>query len=191
MDLNHLKVKEKCIYNHKVISVELDGFEDVYNGTVDEFHNFFSGGFEEINRYNKPKYLYINQLQCGEIPLCPYDSCRLLAINILMWIILFTENAKFDFELFEEHVIYARFMDDIVDLENEKIDAIIEKIKMTQNQNILKELELWMKIKEKTLQGRRTGLGITAEGDMLAALGFKYGTPEATDFPNLYIKYTQ
>jgi ribonucleoside-diphosphate reductase alpha chain len=177
---------ESEFFNHKVISVELDGFEDVYNGTVDEFHNFFSGGFEEKNGFNKPKYLSINQLQCGEIPLCPYDSCRLLALNLYAYVNNpFTSTSSFDFKLFKEHVTYAqRFMDDIVDLEIEKIDTIIEKIQNDPEPNDIKrtELELWYKIKDKAEQGRRTGLGITAEGDMLAALGYKYGTTDATDF---------
>lgn len=123
---------------------------------------------------------------CGEIPLCPYDSCRLLALNLYSYVNEpFTANANFNFTLFKEHVIYAeRFMDDIVDLEIEKIDTIIAKIKSDPEPEEIKrtELELWTKIKEKAEQGRRTGLGITAEGDMLAALGFKYGTEEATNF---------
>ncbi len=177
---------ESEYFNHKVISVELDGFEDVYNGTVDEFHNFFSGGFQELTKSGKPKYLSINQLQCGEIPLNPYDSCRLLAINLYSYVENpFTKDAKFNFELFEEHSIYAqRFMDDIVDLEIEKIDEILEKIKTDPEPEHIKkvETELWIKIKEKAIQGRRTGLGITSEGDMLAALNLVYGTDEATDF---------
>jgi len=123
---------------------------------------------------------------CGEIPLCPYDSCRLLALNLYSYVNNpFTTESNFDFELFKEHVIYAeRFMDDIVDLEIEKIDTIIAKINNDPEPTEIKrtELELWSKIKEKAQDGRRTGLGITAEGDMLAALGFKYGTPEATSF---------
>ena len=123
---------------------------------------------------------------CGEIPLCPYDSCRLLAINLYSYVVNpFTHDSYFDWELFEEHSIYGqRFMDDIVDLEIEKIDIILEKIKNDPEPENIKrvELELWGKIKEKAFQGRRTGLGITSEGDMLAALGLKYGTVEATDF---------
>jgi len=123
---------------------------------------------------------------CGEIPLCPYDSCRLLAINLYSYVNNpFEDNASFDFELFSEHAKYAqRMMDDIVDLEIEKVDAIIKKIKVDPEDQEVKrvEINLWKKIKEKSHQGRRTGLGITAEGDMLAALGYKYGTKEATDF---------
>lgn len=122
---------------------------------------------------------------CGEIPLCPYDSCRLLAINLYSYVVNpFTKEAYFDYDLFREHVGYAqRIMDDIIDLEIEKIDAIIAKIKQDPENIDVKrtELELWEKIRDKTLKGRRTGVGITAEGDMLAALGYIYGTPEATD----------
>lgn len=122
---------------------------------------------------------------CGEIPLCPYDSCRLLAINLYAYVKNpFTSKATFDFELFKRHVQLAqRFMDDIIDLEQEKIDRIIEKVKNDPQNDEVKftEYHLWEKIKEKTAMGRRTGVGITAEGDMLAALGLRYGTQEATD----------
>jgi ribonucleoside-diphosphate reductase alpha chain len=123
---------------------------------------------------------------CGEIPLCPYDSCRLLAINLFGYVNHpFTQEAYFDFELFKEHVGYSqRIMDDIIDLELEKIDAIIHKIKSDPESEETKrvETELWMKIKNKCIEGRRTGVGITAEGDMLAALGLRYGSTEAVDF---------
>ncbi len=123
---------------------------------------------------------------CGEIPLCPYDSCRLLALNLYSYVTNpFTSNATFDFELFDKHAKMAlRIMDDIVDLEIEKIDKIIDKIESDPESREIKntEINLWNKIKEKALQGRRTGVGITAEGDMLAALNYKYGTPEATQF---------
>lgn len=121
---------------------------------------------------------------CGEIPLCPYDSCRLLAINLYSYVEKpFTKEARFNFDLFKKHVGYAqRIMDDIIDLEKEKIDAIIDKVENDPEGYDIKrtELELWKKIRNKTLQGRRTGVGITAEGDMLAALGLRYGTDEAT-----------
>ncbi len=121
---------------------------------------------------------------CGEIPLCPYDSCRLVAVNLYSYVINpFTENAEFDFGLFAAHIRKAqRIMDDIIDLEMEKIDTIIEKIQNDPETDEVKhtELNLWKKIKAKTLKGRRTGLGTTAEGDMIAALGLRYGTPEAT-----------
>lgn len=123
---------------------------------------------------------------CGEIPLCPYDSCRLLAINLYSYVKNpFTPEAYFDFELFKEHVGKAqRIMDDIIDLEMEKIDKILEKINSDPETEEVKSIErnLWEKIRTKTLKGRRTGVGTTAEGDMLAALGYRYGTPEATDF---------
>lgn len=123
---------------------------------------------------------------CGEIPLCPYDSCRLVAINLYSYVKNpFTRDAEFDFDLFREHVGKAqRLMDDIIDLEMGKIDLIIEKIKSDPETAEVKatELHLWEKIRDKTLLGRRTGCGTTAEGDMLAALGLRYGTPEATEF---------
>ena len=123
---------------------------------------------------------------CGEIPLCTYDSCRLLAINLYSYVVNpFTKDAYFDFELFAKHVrIAQRVMDDIIDLEAEKIEKILEKINNDPEVEEVKSAErhLWEKIKKKTLQGRRTGLGTTAEGDMLAAMGLRYGTEKATDF---------
>ncbi|MDD3739459.1 MAG: adenosylcobalamin-dependent ribonucleoside-diphosphate reductase [Lentimicrobiaceae bacterium] len=123
---------------------------------------------------------------CGEIPLCPYDSCRLLAINLYSYVDNpFTDEAKFDFEKFANHSqIALRMMDDIIDLEMEKIDKILEKIESDPEDDETKRVEknLWLNIKDKTLKGRRTGIGITAEGDMLAAMGLRYGTDEATDF---------
>lgn len=123
---------------------------------------------------------------CGEIPLCPYDSCRLLAVNLYGYVDdPFTPQASFNFQRFRQHVRLAqRFMDDIIDLEEEKIDLILKKIDSDPQSEEVKHTErrLWEKIKCKTGQGRRTGLGITAEGDMLAALGLRYGTQEATDF---------
>lgn len=123
---------------------------------------------------------------CGEIPLCPYDSCRLLAINLFSYVKdPFTDHAEFDFDLFRNHVGKAqRIMDDIIDLEMEKIDLILNKIDEDPETEEVKSTErnLWLKIKSKTAKGRRTGVGTTAEGDMLAALGYKYGTTEATEF---------
>jgi ribonucleoside-diphosphate reductase alpha chain len=123
---------------------------------------------------------------CGEIPLCPYDSCRLLAINLYSYVTHpFTAKAAFDFPLFKKHVALAqRIMDDIIDLEIEKIDAILQKINSDPENQDIKHTEkrLWEKIRHKTLSGRRTGVGITAEGDMLAALGYRYGKEEATNF---------
>ena len=123
---------------------------------------------------------------CGEIPLCPYDSCRLLSINLYSYVVNpFTPEAYFDFDKFMAHVRLAqRMMDDIVDLELEKIDKIMEKISIDPQSMEVKgaEYHLWEKIKDKSGKGRRTGVGITAEGDMLAAMGLRYGTQEATDF---------
>ena len=123
---------------------------------------------------------------CGEIPLCPYDSCRLLALNLLSYVDApFTKEAKFNFEKFKQHVAMAmHLMDDIIDLELEKVELIINKIASDPEDEDVRrvELELWKKIKDMALKGRRTGLGITAEGDMLAALGMRYGSDEAIDF---------
>ena len=123
---------------------------------------------------------------CGEIPLCPYDSCRLLSINLYSYVENpFTQEASFNFDKFREHVRAAqRIMDDIVDLELEKIDLIMEKIMQDPQSMEVKgaEYHLWEKIKAKSSKGRRTGVGITAEGDMIAAMGLRYGTQEATDF---------
>jgi ribonucleoside-diphosphate reductase alpha chain len=123
---------------------------------------------------------------CGEIPLCPYDSCRLLAINLYSYVEKpFTAEAAFNFDLFKKHAhIAQRMMDNIIDLEVEKVDGILDKINADPEKEETKAIEkrMWERIKEKTLQGRRTGIGITAEGDMLAALGLRYGTEEANGF---------
>ena len=129
---------------------------------------------------------------CGEIPLCPYDSCRLLAINLYSYVVNpFTPDANFDYDLFKKHVGLAqRIMDDIIDLESEKIEMILAKIDSDPESMEVRQTErhLWEKIQRKTLQGRRTGVGITAEGDMIAALGLRYGTEEATDCAELIQK---
>ncbi|MCQ2324854.1 MAG: adenosylcobalamin-dependent ribonucleoside-diphosphate reductase [Paludibacteraceae bacterium] len=131
-------------------------------------------------------YKTVSTNPCGEIPLCPYDSCRLLAINLYNYVKNpFTPQAEFDFELFRKHIMVAqRIMDDIIDLEMEKIDKILQKIDSDPESETIKrnERELWEKIKTKTVQGRRTGVGTTAEGDMLAAMGLRYGSPEAIAF---------
>ena len=123
---------------------------------------------------------------CGEIPLCPYDSCRLIAVNLYSYVKNpFTPQAYFDYDLFAEHVACAqRMMDDIIDLEMEKIEKILDKIKSDPETAEVKttEMNLWNKIRTKTLKGRRTGVGTTGEGDMIAAMGLRYGTPEATEF---------
>jgi ribonucleoside-diphosphate reductase alpha chain len=131
-------------------------------------------------------YKTVSTNPCGEIPLCPYDSCRLLAVNLFSYVENpFTPKAKFNFELFKEHVVYAqRIMDDIIDLELEKIDAILAKIGADPEDYEVKMVEdkLWRNIRKKAAEGRRTGVGITAEGDMLAALGLRYGSEIAVDF---------
>ena len=136
--------------------------------------------------YSDMGYRTVSTNPCGEIPLCPYDSCRLLAINLYSYVNdPFTRNAKFDFDKFREHIGYAqRIMDDIIDLELEKIDRILEKISKDPENDEIKRVErkLWENIRIKAEEGRRTGVGITAEGDMLAALGLIYGTDNATDF---------
>ena len=136
--------------------------------------------------YADEGFVTVSTNPCGEIPLCPYDSCRLLAINLYSYVENpFTKEASFNFDLFKEHVHKAmHLMDDIIDLELEKIDLIIDKIASDPEDKDVRrvELDLWHKIKEMALKGRRTGLGITAEGDMLAALGLRYGSNKALDF---------
>lgn len=136
--------------------------------------------------YADKGYKTLSTNPCGEIPLCAYDSCRLLAINLFSYVEApFTENAQFNFKLFKEHAVYAqRIMDDVIDLELEKIDAILQKIDADPEDESVKAIErnLWLAIKHKAQEGRRTGIGITAEGDMLAALGLKYGTDTANAF---------
>ena len=136
--------------------------------------------------YADEGFVTVSTNPCGEIPLCPYDSCRLLAINLYSYVENpFTKEASFNFDLFKQHVHKAmHLMDDIIDLELEKIDLIIEKIASDPEDMDVRrvELDLWHKIKDMALKGRRTGLGITAEGDMLAALGLRYGSNKALDF---------
>lgn len=136
--------------------------------------------------YSDLGYRTVSTNPCGEIPLCPYDSCRLLAINLYSYVENpFSKNPRFDFDLFKKHVgIAQRIMDDIIDLELEKIDAIIEKIDKDPEEEEIKRIErnLWVNIRTKAQEGRRTGVGITAEGDMLAALNLRYGSDIATDF---------
>lgn len=136
--------------------------------------------------YSDLGYRTVSTNPCGEIPLCPYDSCRLIAINLYAYVQdPFTPKAKFNFELFKKHVAQAqRIMDDIIDLELEQIDGILTKIKEDPEDDEVKRVErnLWTNIRHKALEGRRTGVGITAEGDMLAALNLRYGTANATDF---------
>ena len=136
--------------------------------------------------YEDEGFRTVSTNPCGEIPLCPYDSCRLIAINLYSYVNHpFTEKATFDMPLFKEHVQYAqRLMDDIIDLEIEKIDQILEKVTRDPESEDIKrvEIELWNKIRRQSLKGRRTGLGITAEGDMLAALNIRYGSDHGIAF---------
>jgi len=136
--------------------------------------------------YTDLGYKTLSTNPCGEIPLCAYDSCRLLAINLFSYVVNpFTKEAYFDFELFKKHVAVAqRMMDDIIDLELEKIDTIIQKIDEDPEEAEVKRIErnLWIEIRKKAEEGRRTGVGITAEGDMLAALGIRYGSKEGNEF---------
>jgi len=136
--------------------------------------------------YSDLGYKTISTNPCGEIPLCPYDSCRLLAVNLFSYVVNpFTKKAYFDTELFKKHVGYAqRMMDDIIDLELEKVDDILSKIDADPEDEEIKRTEknLWLEIRNKAREGRRTGVGITAEGDMLAALGIRYGSKEGNDF---------
>src|SRR5690554_4950658 len=131
-------------------------------------------------------YKTVSTNPCGEIPLCAYDSCRLLAINLFSYVVNpFTKEAYFDFELFKKHVAVAqRMMDDIIDLELEKVDTIIQKIDEDPEEAEVKRIErnLWIEIRKKAEEGRRTGVGITAEGDMLAALGIRYGSKKEMSF---------
>ncbi|MHB0754725.1 adenosylcobalamin-dependent ribonucleoside-diphosphate reductase [Polaribacter sp. M15] len=131
-------------------------------------------------------YKTVSTNPCGEIPLCPYDSCRLLAINLFSYVENpFTEKAEFNFKLFKKHIVVAqRMMDDIIDLELEKIDGILAKIDADPEEDTVKATEknLWLNIRQKAYEGRRTGIGITAEGDMLAALGIRYGSEKGNAF---------
>lgn len=174
------------LLNFIVSSVDFVGEENVYNGTVDEVNNYFVGNFQ--GKVSSPNRLSssIKTANCGEIPLPPNDSCRLLLLNLYGYVSnKFTQNSIFEDVLFTDHVKKAmRLMDDIVDLEIEKVDIIIKEIEAKKFKPEFQEVELklWKKIRQKAIDGRRTGLGITGEGDMMAALGVKYGTPEGTEF---------
>jgi len=176
-------------------SITEDGVEDVYNGIVDDYHNYFVGNLKGkkttttgLSNSIKTTRLStsIKTANCGEIPLPPDDSCRLLLLNLYGYISnKFTANSMFEDTLFTNHVNSAmRLMDDIVDLEIEKIDSILEEIASKPYDDKFQkvERELWLKIRKKAQDGRRTGLGITGEGDMMAALGIKYGSEEGTLF---------
>ena len=171
------------LFNHRVVSVEFCGNENVYNGTVYKYHNFFVGEFKEFTKSNKRKFVYLNNMQCGEICLSSYDSCRLMVINATSYVNNhFKPEAIFDYELFAKHVIVAqRLMDDLVDLELEQIDKILNKIERDPENDETKRIEknLWLKIKTAAQTGRRTGLGITGLGDAIAMLNIKYGSDES------------
>ena len=171
-------------YNHRVISVELDGYEDVYNGTVDDFHNFFIGGFESQTKNNKRKWVYVNNLNCGELPLNGNGgSCILLLQNLASYVNNpFSNKPEFDEELFRKNTgIAQRLIDDMVDLELEAIAKIIEKIKADPEDEQVKanELNLWQDVHKTCSESRRTGLGITGLGDCIAMLNVKYGSKES------------
>lgn len=175
--------KSASLHNHRVVNVELDGVEDVYNGTVDEVHNFYMGCWEEKSDLGKKKLIDINNLQCGEITLSTYDACRLLLVNLEKFVSNpFTKDALFDFKKFKIVAYKAqKLMDDLVDLELEAIDKILAKIDLDPEPDDVKALEknLWTKISAATSGGRRTGLGITALGDAIASMNLKYGSDES------------
>jgi ribonucleotide reductase alpha subunit len=167
---------EASLHNHRVVSVEFAGHEDVYNGTVDDTHNFFFGGWKEENN----EQIQVLSENCGEIVLSPYDSCRLLLVNVYKFVKNpFTSAAAFDQQGYNTAIQKAqRLMDDLIDLELEAVDKIIAKIQNDPEPADVKrgELELWNKIRTAAINGRRTGLGITALGDTLAAMNFVYGS---------------
>jgi len=174
--------KDRVINNHKVVSVEFFGYEDVFNITVDDNHNYHvitSGSPDD-------KFIQASGLcvkNCGEIVLSPYDSCRLLVVNALSYVRnAFTEDATFDLKLFNEHAVKAqRLMDDLIDIEIEHIDAIIKKVESDPEPDDIKAIEtaLWQKIRDACVKGRRTGLGLTGVGDTLAYLNIRYGSKES------------
>lgn len=175
---------EAKLHNHRVVSVEFAGYEDVYNGTVDEVHNYFIGGWKEINvDTNKDEYIQILTRNCGELPLPDGDSCRLILINLSKFVVdAFTDKAYFDYQKYANVTQKAqRLMDNLVDLELEKIDQIIEKINNDPEPIEIKQVELtlWNNIREKCVNGRRTGLGVTAVGDVVAMLGIRYASDES------------
>jgi ribonucleotide reductase alpha subunit len=175
--------KNQIADNHKVVSVEFYGHEDVYNITVDDNHNYHVITSNEDSRFITSSGLCVKN--CGEIVLSAYDACRLLVLNLASYVTNpFKKNASFDFKLFHEHTLIAqRLMDDVIDLELEAIDRILAKIEMDPEPMEAKQVEfnLWKKIRNMNVSGRRTGLGITALGDALAMLGIKYGSKESID----------
>ena len=176
--------------NHKVVSIEHAGFEDVFNITVDDNHNYHVITSNEDEKFITSSGICVKN--CGEIVLSPYDSCRLLLLNVLSFIENpFEDNAHFNRELFLEVAKKAqRLMDDMVDLEIEAIDQILEKIKNDPEPEDVKkiEIDLWSKIRQACVRGRRTGLGVTAIGDALAALNVRYGSEESVDWVEVFYK---
>lgn len=174
--------KNQIATNHKVVSVEFDTVEDVYNITVDDNHNYCVITSGEDDFMTSSGFCVKN---CGEIPLSPYDSCRLLLVNLASFVTNpFTENASFDWKYFSAIVQRAqRLMDDMVDLEIEQVDKILAKIASDPQPDRIKrtERELWETIRAQGLRGRRTGLGVTAVGDMVAYMGLRYGSDESIE----------
>src|SRR5664280_2645152 len=194
-DLSHIRPKGTPVLNSALTSTGVVPFMERYSNSTREVAQDGRRGalfWDTIIRESVPDcykdlgYATVSTNPCGEIPLCPYDSCRLLAINLYSYVNNpFTDKAEFDFDLYKEHVGLAqRMMDDIIDLELEKIDVILAKINADPEIVEIKHVEqnLWNNIRKKSEEGRRTGIGITAEGDMLAGLGMRYGTDEATSF---------
>jgi ribonucleoside-diphosphate reductase alpha chain len=174
---NFSNFKSCVIGNHKVASVEFVGFEDVYNITVDDNHNYFVITSNSDDKFIESSGVCVKN--CGEIPLSPYDSCRLMVVNLTSFVVdPFTDEAMFDFDRFDDVVMKAqRLMDDLVDLEVECVDRILQKIENDPQPGHVKRIEtdLWNKIRAAGLNGRRTGLGVTGLGDALAALNVRYG----------------
>ncbi len=188
---NFSNFKSCVIGNHKVASVEFVGCEDVYNITVDDNHNYFVITSGADDKFIESSGICVKN--CGEIPLSPYDSCRLMVVNLTSFVDHpFTGDAQFNFEEFGKAVYVAqRMMDDLVDLEVECVDRIIEKIEKDPQPKHVKqiELDLWEKIKSAGMNGRRTGLGITGLGDALAALGHRYGSDESIQMTEVIYRH--
>jgi ribonucleotide reductase alpha subunit len=180
----HKGYQDELIWS-RVTNVECVRTDTVYNGTVDDFHNFFIGGFESMQDNGKRKWLYINNLQCGEILLSKYSSCILMGLNLYGFVDNpYTSNSSFNFNTFSKYVsIASRLIDDLVDIEIEKTEQIIKKIEQDTESEDDKAIEykLWQSIKYFLVKGRRTGLGVTGMADMLAAVGIKYDSTEAVE----------
>jgi ribonucleotide reductase alpha subunit len=173
-------------HNHRVVAVEPGGVADVFNGTVDDFHNFYIGGNIAESKYGKPQRVLLNTANCGEIILSPNDSCRLMVINLANLVTdPFTPEADFDWKTYHAVVVKAqRLMDDMIDLELEQVDKIIGKIESDPEPEHVKrhEFNLWKKIRDSAVRGRRTGLGVTAVGDTVAMMNLRYGSDDSIDF---------